>query len=550
MNPTRRDFLKKVAATQAGLVLGGASSVVKDLEPAAAPVPQGPLNAKPSPNVIVVGAGAFGGWTSYYLATMGAKVTLVDAYGPGNSRATSGDETRGIRTSYGDKGIWAELWMTWANEAIDRWARFDAEWGREMKVRLFFNTGDLIFRARPEPFTQRNQELWKKLGIPFETPKVADVARDHPVLNVKDMTLALYEPRAGVLRARRACEVVAEAFRQAGGQVVPGYASLGERSGNRLQNIQTTGPAATLRADTYVFALGPWLPKAFPELMAPRIRTPLGYVHYFGTPPGDDRFTFPNLPSYNFPGVTGWPALQPDNRGFRVRMRGDTPTDPDLSQRVFDRKKDKLARDFVKQRFPLLQAAPLLETRACHYEFSASRNFIIDRHPDFENVWFAGGGSAEGFKFGPVVGEYVARRVAGLETDAKLAEAFSLKMSETAVTSNNSGSPVSSLTGVYSQDQARKGAETYRTYCSACHTPAGHTGDAFQTTWSGRSAAELFDYLRTTMPDDNPGRLSRRQYADIVAYLLQLNGMPTGPRSLSADPRQLEQIRIAIWSNR
>jgi glycine/D-amino acid oxidase-like deaminating enzyme len=215
---------------------------------------------------------------------------------------------------------------------------------------------------------------------------------------------------------------VAEAFRQAGGQVVPGYASLGDRSGNRLQNIRTTGPAATLRADAYVFALGPWLPKAFPELMAPRIRTPLGYVHYFGTPPGDDRFTFPNLPSYNFPGVTGWPALQPDNRGFRVRMRGDTPTDPDLSQRVFDRKKDKLARDFVKQRFPLLQAAPLLETRACHYEFSASRNFIIDRHPEFENVWFAGGGSAEGFKFGPVVGEYVARRVAGLETDAKLAE--------------------------------------------------------------------------------------------------------------------------------
>ena len=86
-------------------------------------------------------------------------------------------------------------------------------------------------------------------------PKSQDVARDHPVLNLKDMTLALYEPRAGVLRARRACEVVAEAFRQAGGQVVPGYASLGEKNGNRLQNIpDATGPAATLRADTYVFS--------------------------------------------------------------------------------------------------------------------------------------------------------------------------------------------------------------------------------------------------------------------------------------------------------
>jgi hypothetical protein len=79
---------------------------------------------------------------------------------------------------------------------------------------------------------------------------------------------------------------------------------------------------------------------------------------------------------------------------------------------------------------------------------------------------------------------------------------------------------------------------------------SGARHDAPTATWSGRTAAELFDYLRTTMPDNNPGRLSGRQYADIVAYLLQLNGMPTGPRSLSADPRQLEQIRIATWSNR
>jgi sarcosine oxidase len=549
MSLDRRDFLKTVAAAQAGLVLGGAESVVDGLVPSTKPVRQTAANPNPAPGVIVVGAGAFGGWTAYYLATMGAKVTLVDAYGPGNSRATSGDETRGVRSSYGDKGIWAELWMTWANEAIDRWTRFDAEWGREMKVRLFFNTGDLIFRPEPDFFTERTQELWTNLEIPYELVDVEDVAREYPVLDLRDITIVLHEPRAGVVRARRACEVVAEAFRQAGGQVVPGYASLGDRSGSRLENIKTKGPDATLTAETYVFALGPWLPKVFPEPMGHRIQTPLGHVHYFGTPPGDDRFTFPNLPSYNFLGVTGWPALPVDNRGFRVRLRGDTLTDPDTSQRVFERKKDKLARDFVKRRFPMLQGAPLLETRACHYEFSASRNFIIDRDPEFENVWFAGGGSAEGFKFGPLVGEYVAKRVMGVETNAKLAEAFSLKMSETAANSNNPAAAVSSLTGVYSQPQARKGAATYLKYCSACHNPAAHSGEAFKATWSGRSAMELFDYLRTTMPNDNPGRLSRGQYTDIVAYLLQLNGMPSGRRSLSADPRQLEQIRIATWSN-
>jgi mono/diheme cytochrome c family protein len=136
--------------------------------------------------------------------------------------------------------------------------------------------------------------------------------------------------------------------------------------------------------------------------------------------------------------------------------------------------------------------------------------------------------------------------VLNLETDASLAEAFGLKMSDTAATGSETAA-VSSLTGVYPQAQARKGAETYGRYCGRCHTPAAHGGDAFQSTWGGRSALELFDYLRTTMPDDQPGRLSRGQYADIVAYLLQQNGMPAGPRRLGADPAQLERIRLAMW---
>jgi glycine/D-amino acid oxidase-like deaminating enzyme len=410
MSVNRRNFLKKVAAVQAGAVLSTAARR---------------QTRKPA-DVIVVGAGAFGGWTAFYLRRLGASVRLIDAYGPGNSRATSGDETRGVRSSYGDRGANAELWMTWANRAIDRWTRFDAEWGRQMKVRLFFNTGDLIFRSAPEPFTDRTQELWKKLGIPFQMLKVDDVARQYPSFDLQNITFALYDPRAGVVRARRACEVVAEAFRQSGGDLLMGYAALGDRSGTHLQNIRTSGPSATFTAGTFVFALGPWFPKAFPDLMVARIRTPLGHVHYFGTPPGNDRFTFPNLPSFNFPGVTGWPALAPDNRGFRVRLRGSSPTDPDTSERAFDRSHDVMARAFLAERFPLMANAPLLETRACHYEMSASGNFIIDRYPGFSNVWIAGGGTAEGFKFGPLLGEYIAKRVLGIEDDPGLANAFRL----------------------------------------------------------------------------------------------------------------------------
>ena len=417
MTLDRRDFLR-----HAGVFVAALGPNPKAL---------GPVFQAQVPDVAVIGAGAFGGWTALYVQQLGAKAVLVDQYGPGNSRATSGDETRGVRSSYGERGN-PELWIRWANEAIRRWTQFDEEWGRQMRLRLFFKTGDIIFRERDDLLTRRTRELWKQLGVPHEDLSVDDLRRQYPIIDLRNITVALHEPGAGVVRSRRACEVVAETLRVKGGEVVIGTAALGERSGRRLETVRLTAPAGSIAAGHFVFALGPWFPRFFPELMGQRLRTPLGHVHYIGTPPGDDRFTFPNMPSWNFPSVTGWPALPADNRGFRVRMRGDQVFDPDASQRAFARKRDKPTRKFLKERFPLLRKAPLLETRACHYEISASRNFIIDRHPDFDNVWIAGGGSAEGFKFGPLVGEYTAQRVLRLPTDAALDDVFSLKHSDPA----------------------------------------------------------------------------------------------------------------------
>lgn len=240
------------------------------------------------------------------------------------------------------------------------------------------------------------------------------------------MGVAMFEDAAGVVRARRACEAVAEVFRSRGGQVVIARVEYGRREGGRLLDVALT-PGQPLAAGAFVFACGPWLPKVLPDVMANRLRTPLGHVFYYGTPPGDTRFLYPNLPSYNVPGVTGWPGLPVDNRGFRVRVGGRPPMDPDLSDRWIDSSFFDRPRQLLAERFPDLCDAPLLETRACHYESSVDRNFIVDRHPGLENVWIAGGGSAEGFKFGPVIGDYVARRVLGAETDPALADEFRLK---------------------------------------------------------------------------------------------------------------------------
>jgi glycine/D-amino acid oxidase-like deaminating enzyme len=380
-----------------------------------------------APDVVVIGAGAFGGWTAWYLRRLGARVTLVDTWGPGNSRATSGDETRGVRSSYGDN----DLWIRWANDAITRWKAWDEEWYDRLRLRLFFTTGDLILRAEPEPWLTDTLRNWAQQRVPHEVLSLDEVAYRYPQISLEGMTLAAFEPNAGVVRARRICETVAEMFRAKGGRIELARADLGTRTGNRLSDVALSD-GTRLTADVFVFACGPWLAKVLPDVLSDRLRTPLGQVFYFGTPAGDSRFVYPNLPSWNVPGVTGWPALPPDHRGFRVRGGGGRrpgaprPTDPDTSERWVPPEAVERAVEFVCQRFPALEHAPLVETRACHYELSVSREFIVDRHPALDNVWIAGGGNAEGFKFGPVIGEYIARRVLGKETDPALAERFKL----------------------------------------------------------------------------------------------------------------------------
>ena len=71
------------------------------------------------------------------------------------------------------------------------------------------------------------------------------------------------------------------------------------------------------------------------------------------------------------------------------------------------------ARSIVRERFPDLSKAPLVEARVCQYEASSDGHFLIDRHPQLENVWLVGGGSGHGFKMGPAVGEHVAALVQG-----------------------------------------------------------------------------------------------------------------------------------------
>lgn len=102
------------------------------------------------------------------------------------------------------------------------------------------------------------------------------------------------------------------------------------------------------------------------------------------------------------------------------------------------------------------------------------------------------------------------------------------------------------LAGVYTEEQATKGDTEHQANCSACHGTENYSGETFVKNWVGRTAFDLFDQLKTTMPEDNPGGLSAQQYTDIIAYIFKINGLPAGTSALPADPEALRLIKIEV----
>ena len=357
--------------------------------------------------IVVVGSGVFGVWTALHLREQGHDVTLLDAYGPGSSRATSGDETRQIRAGYGDRELYARM----AQRAFAAWRAREQEFG----IPLMIETGRLELATDWTPSLRATQAMLTRLGVPVEALTSDDLRRRYPQMDTTGMGVGLLEPTAAVLRAKTSIIAAASAFTRKGGTLLVKRARPGRADGRRLTDVETA-TGERFAAQTFVFACGPWLPKLFPQLLAERIKVPGREVFYFGTPSGDTRFSYPNMPNFSEDGYYGFPSV--DGRGVKVcPTTGPVTFDPDTDERIVTPHEVRRARAFLAKRFPALKDQPITETRVCQLENTVDEHFIIDHHPDFDNVLIAGGGSGHAFKHGPVLGEYVAKRAVGEATD-------------------------------------------------------------------------------------------------------------------------------------
>ncbi len=389
--PTRRDVLKASLAFPLSTVrrsswLGGQGA-------------QGP-------RVVVVGAGAFGGWTALELQRLGARVTLVDAWGPGHTRASSGGETRVIRTTYGTRVIYTRM----AARALTLWREYEARWQRQFLTK----TGALWMFGADDSFGRASASVLRAEGLAVEELTSADAARRYPQISFDGVRSVLFEADAGSLLARRSCEHVVAQFVAAGGDYRLASVVSPATVDRPLQSVPLDG-GGRLDADAFVFACGPWLGHLFPDVIGARVTPTRQEVHYFGTLAGDDRFLesrFPVWVDYGDALIYGIPGNV--NRGFKVANDAAGPVfDPTLGSREPSPVSVASARAFVARRFPLLKDAPYLGSEVCQYEASPDSHFIVDTHPRAANTWIVGGGSGHGFKMGPAMGELVAAQVLG-----------------------------------------------------------------------------------------------------------------------------------------
>jgi sarcosine oxidase len=375
-------------------------------------------------DVAVIGAGVFGAWIAYYLAKSGSSVALLDAYGPANSRASSGGESRIIRMGYGADDIYTR----WSLRALPRWKEIFAQAGRP---ELFQPTGVLWIAHDKYPYAMDTLTALQNHKIPHERLSLMGLRKHYPQISFDENAWGILEPESGVLMARRAVQTVVEESQKIGVQyrAAAALAPLGE---GRVTSLMTSH-GETISAGAFVYACGPWLAKLFPDLLGQRIFVSRQEIVFFGVPQGENLFRQENLPTWLYlqDEFYGMPDLE--NRGLKVADdHHGAPVDPDTQSRVASVAAVASAREFVARRFPALKNAPVVETRVCQYENTSNGDFLINQHPDFQNVWLVGGGSGHGFKHGPSVGEYVEARVTeSTSAENKIEPRFSLSTKQT-----------------------------------------------------------------------------------------------------------------------
>ena len=344
-------------------------------------------------NIIVVGGGIAGTMTALDLQRRGNQVTLIDRWEPGHARAASSDYNRVIRAISGND----EFYTRWARESRLRWLEMQAETGQN----LMYECGALILATEGHSdWEDATAATFDKVGVPYYKFDKADIAARFPQFRVPEIKYALYEPEAGMLMAHRCVITGIDLFKKSGGIVKRGHVTTDASEKPLLDG-------KPLEADVIVISTGAWMSEMFPKTIKP-ISSIIGLpVFYTSTPNGSDAFDKEKMPCWIDHGQNSFGIPSSEGSGIKAMIAIPEKIDLDNDERLIRREALARTQSYIKHRFPLLEGEKVVDSKFNQIIMTPDTHFVVDWHPEHQNVLFAGGCSGHLFKHGPIFGEFV-----------------------------------------------------------------------------------------------------------------------------------------------
>lgn len=352
-------------------------------------------------DVIVIGGGTMGTAAGWALARQGQKVTVLEQFGHVHAFGSHGGRTRIFRHAYAE----GRRYVPWTIDADRLWSEVQ----ERCPEQFMFRVGCLDISGPGFPRARQARDSAAAYDLRHEWLTGKDVKANWPAWTISEDREVCYDPDAGFLDVSRALHALGAEMTRAGGTLRTEEPVLGWSA--KPSGVEVTTTNGTIAADTLVLTAGAWSGGILSDLGIPLtvLRKPVFWFEIDAAhSPNAQPETFPVFISDDESGeFYGIPEY--DQPGVKVGMHsGGAPVNPDAIDHTTK------PEDYEHDLGPFVQRSiagatgHTLDAAVCMYTMTPDHDFVIDRHPAHANVVFATGFSGHGFKFAPVIGEYLA----------------------------------------------------------------------------------------------------------------------------------------------